>query len=248
MEQKNKPLLSLIILLYRNGAYAPLFVEETIAVLNGADIRFELILVGNYVKGSNDVTPQVVKELAQKHPFVKCVAKPKEGWMGWDIRSGLELVQGDYIGIIDGDGQFPVSEVVSVYQKILHEDIDIAKTYRIKRGDSAWRILISFCYNIIFKILFPGLKVRDVNSKPKIIKNSAYQKMHLVSDDWFFDAEFMIQARRYKMKIGEIPTNFLGLVGPRKSFVRINAIFEFVQNLIVYRIREFKYNFSKKDT
>jgi glycosyltransferase involved in cell wall biosynthesis len=158
--------------------------------------------------------------------------------MGWDMRSGLALTDGEYIAVIDGDGQMPVGDLVRVYQKIRDEDFDLVKTYRIKRGDTAWRKIISFFYNLFFHLLFPGLKARDINSKPKIFTRWAFEKFNLKSDDWFIDAEIMIQARRHKLKIGELPTVFLGLSG-RRSFVKIKAIFEFIRNLIVYRIIEF---------
>ena len=76
-----------------------------------------------------------------------------------------------------------------------------------------------------------------MNSKPKILTRNAYSRMHLKSDDWFIDAEIMIQARRLGLRISELPTGFLGLTG-RRSFVRPAAILEFLRNLIRYRIAE----------
>ena len=67
--------------------------------------------------------------------------------------------------------------------------------------------------------------------------------MDLKSNDWFIDAEIMIQARRLKFKIGEVSTIFRGLEGKRKSFIGLPAIVEFMKNLVVFRIREF----SKKE-
>jgi len=47
------------------------------------------VLVGNYIEGSDDETPQVVRELAERWPNVSAVVRPKEGMMGWDMRMGL---------------------------------------------------------------------------------------------------------------------------------------------------------------
>jgi len=157
------------------------------------------------------------------------------------MKSGLAMAAGKHIAIIDGDGQMPIDDLIRVYQKIRAESFDLVKTHRIERGDSAWRKTISFFYNLFFHILFPGLKARDINSKPKIFTRQAFEKFNLRSDDWFIDAEIMIQARRYKLKIGELPTVFLGLSG-RRSFIKIGAIFEFIKNLIVYRLAEFTNN------
>jgi len=239
-EEKVSPTLSLVILCYRSESYAKQFVAHTIEVLEENGIEdYQLVLVGNYVEGSTDTTPQVVYELAAGNSKIICSAKPKEGWMGWDMRSGLELATGTYLAVIDGDGQMPVADVNKIYNKIIQDRLDLVKTFRIIRGDTLVRKFLSVLYNLSFKILFPGLYVRDINSKPKIMTRRAYEMLDLKSDDWFIDAEIMIQARRNNFKIGEIPTGFLGLTG-RRSFISMKTIFEFLRNLLVYRILEFK--------
>ena len=121
----------------------------------------------------------------------------------------------------------------------MDENLDMVKTYRIKRSDGWYRRTLSSAHNIIFTILFPKLPCHDVNSKPKIFKADVLQKMDLLSDDWFIDAEIMIQASRFKARIGEVDTVFHS-ISSRASFVKPLAILEFLGNLIYYRIKEFK--------
>lgn len=236
-----KPELSVVILCYRAADSTSEFVPHTLKVLKEAKIpNFELVLVANYLKDSNDTTPEIVARIASKYKKVRYIAKEKKGMLGWDVRSGLTMAKGKYIALIDGDGQMPVKDIVRVYKKIKEDNLDIVKTFRTKRGDSLWRKIISYFFNVIFKIFFLGFYSRDVNSKPKIMTREAYKKMNLSSDDWFIDAEIMIQARRNKMKIGEIPTVFLGLTG-RRSFVSLGTVWEFIVNLIRYRLKEFNH-------
>ncbi|KKQ57723.1 MAG: Glycosyl transferase family 2 [Parcubacteria group bacterium GW2011_GWA2_38_13] len=232
--------LSIVILCYRAGESARDFVKKTIQELEVNNIKnYELMLVGNYLKDSHDITPIVVADIASNDSRIRYIAKVKEGMMGWDMKSGLEIASGQYIAVIDGDGQMPIGDIAKVYKKIKDEKFDLVKTFRIKRGDSVWRKCISAVYNNIFHILFPGLHTKDINAKPKIFTRQAYEKFHLTSDDWFIDAEIMIQARRLNLKIGEIPTVFLGLTG-RRSFIKMGTVFEFLRNMIRYRINEFK--------
>ena len=84
-----------------------------------------------------------------------------------------------------------------------------------------------------------GLRARDMNSKPKILSREAYERMRLGADDWFIDAEIMIEARRLGLRIGEVPTGFLGLSG-RRSFVSAGAVLEFLRNFALYRLRELR--------
>ena len=61
--------------------------------------------------------------------------------------------------------------------------------------------------------------------------------MELISDDWFIDAEIMIQVRRLKLNFSEISTRFTKLE-TRKSYIKPMAIIEFVINMVLFRIRE----------
>jgi glycosyltransferase involved in cell wall biosynthesis len=236
------PSLSVVVLCYRSEEYARDFVDRLRAALAGARIDdYELVLVANWIEGSADRTPAIVREIAAHDPRARCVAEPKppRGWLGWDMRKGFAAARGDYIAVIDGDGQMPVSDVPLVYAMIRQERLDLVKTFRVTRGDGLTRRLISNVYNKLFHLLFPGLRARDMNSKPKVFTRAAYEAMHLVADDWFIDAEIMIEARRLGLKVGEIPTGFLGLSG-RRSFISVKAVLEFLKNLARYRIRELR--------
>lgn len=240
-QSEKKPDISIVVLCYRSGEPIREFIDRIVLLMQKNNIpEYELILVANYLKNSDDTTPKIAAEIASQNPKIKFSAKEKKGMMGWDMKTGLKLATGNYIAVIDGDNQMPAEDLIKVYNKIKKEKLDLVKTYRIKRGDDLWRKFISLFYNSFFKILFPGLKSQDINSKPKIFSMETYKKFDLVSDDWFIDAEIMIKARRLRLKIGEIPTVFRGL-RCRKSFVKPSAIFEFIKNLIIFRIKEFKH-------
>ncbi|MDP9190380.1 MAG: glycosyltransferase [Acidobacteriota bacterium] len=199
----------------------------------------ELVLVGNYVAGAADTTPDVVRELAAADPRIVCSAVEKQGMMGWDLRTGLALATGESVAFIDGDGQVLVEDLVRIYRLLREQGLDLAKTYRKQRGDGIKRKLLSLVLNGLFQALFPGPSVRDINAKPKVMTRSAYERLTLQSTDWFIDAEILIQARRLGFRIGETETEFLGLTG-RRSFVRMAAVFEFLLNLFRYRILELR--------
>lgn len=234
------PELSVVVLCYRSGGAARSFAARLGKTLLDAGIdNYQLVLVGNYVDGSGDTTPDVVRELAAGDPRIVCSAVVKQGMMGWDLRSGLALATGEYLAVIDGDGQVLVEDLVRVYRLLRERGLDLAQTYRKQRGDGLKRKLFSLGLNGLFHLLFPGLPVRDINAKPKILTRAAFERMTLQSDDWFIDAEILIEARRLGLRIGEIETEFLGLTG-RRSFVNMAAVFEFLRNLLRYRIREFR--------
>jgi glycosyltransferase involved in cell wall biosynthesis len=235
-----RPELSVVVLCYRSGGGARSFAARIRKALLDAGIdNYQLVLVGNYVAGGGDTTPDVVRELAAGDPRIVCSAVEKQGMMGWDMRSGLALATGEHLAVIDGDGQVLVEDLVRVYRLLREQGLDLAKTYRRQRGDGLKRKLLSLVFNGLFHILFPRLPVRDVNAKPKVFTRAAFERMALQSTDWFIDAEILIQARDLGLRIGETETEFLGLTG-RRSFIRLAAVLEFLDNLLRYRIREFR--------
>jgi glycosyltransferase involved in cell wall biosynthesis len=240
----DRPDLSVVLLCYRSEDALIPYVEDLKTYLIELNIKWEIVLVGNYVAGSNDRTPEIVKNISDQDSRFKALTLVKEGMMGWDMKCGLKVATGKTVAVLDGDGQYPPEDVGKVYKKLIDENLDIVKTYRAKRLDGWYRTALSDTYNVIIRIFFPILSCHDVNSKPKILKADALKKMHLVSDDWFIDAEIMIQTRRLKLKFAEIPTQFEKL-DSRQSFVKPEAIIEFIKNIIIFRIREFRYLFRK---
>jgi len=232
------PEISVVVLAYRSAGTITDFVDSLVESLEKENLRWEIVLVGNYFEGKGDQTPEVINKIASREARIKVVAKIKKGMMGWDMKAGLQAATGQSLAVIDGDGQMPSEDVVRVYQLMKDNELDFAKTYRTKRNDGSYRKLISIVYNILFKIMFPGIKASDMNSKPKIMTRAFYEKINLESNGWFIDAEIMILARRLSLKIGEIETVFHSL-DSRPSFVKPLSILEFLFNLFIYRIREF---------
>jgi glycosyltransferase involved in cell wall biosynthesis len=224
---------SIAVLCYRaEGGIIP-FVENLHKIMSLFRFEWEVILVANFWPGSNDRTPEICRRLAEQLPRVRVLAEPKQ----WDMRTGLDACRGKYIGVIDGDGQFPVETIFSCFAKIKSDDFDMVKTYRVERQDGFYRRLISIAYNWLFHLFFRGsTKLRDVNSKPKIMRREVYEKMLLQSNDWFIDAELILNCINLNLRIYEIPVEFHSL-GARKSFVKPGAIFEFLQHMIDYRWR-----------
>jgi glycosyltransferase involved in cell wall biosynthesis len=232
------PEISVVILCYKEGQRLSSFVNRTVNLLERLLIPWEIVLVANYWDNKDDDTPKEAKKISAQINNIKVVSILKQGGMGWDARNGFKKASGKFICLIDGDGQMPPEDIIRVYEKIKNDKLDFVTTYRTERGDSILRKVNSYIYNLVFRILFPNIKVKDANSKPKIFTKEAYSKMRLTANDWFLDAEMLIQCARMKLKTGEIPVTFDKCVS-RESFVRIDAIFEFIVNLLRARIKEF---------
>ena len=224
---------SIVVLGYKAGLSLVPFAEKLHGMMSQFNFGWEIILVGNYWPKENDATPDIVKNLSERLTNVRCVAVPKQGMAGWDMRMGMDMARGKYIGFIDGDGQIPLESIFDCLLKIESEPFDLVKTYRISRGDGIYRRMISWIFNKLFSFMFK-IKVRDVNSNPKVLLRTQYEALNLQSDDWFYDAEIIIKAKKLGLRVGEVPMQFLALKD-RPSFVNAGTLWEFLINMMRYK-------------
>jgi len=226
--------LSVVVLCYRAGEAIHDVIGPLRSLLDASDVRYELVLVANEWPGRHDDTLEHVRRYAGEG--VTIVDRPKQGGMGWDMRSGLDAATGSTIVAIDGDAQNPVEDVLRMYRLLQETGADVGKGMRTNRADGLYRLLISAGYNVLFVLLFGTWGLWDINGKPKGMTRAAYQRLALVSDDWFVDAEIVLAARRHGLRIVQLPVIFLENE-QRSSFVRVSSIWEFVVHMLRYRLR-----------
>ena len=226
---------SIIILCYKSNEKIIERIKQIEKSLKNENINYEIILVCNYFLSEEQSFYIKLKNYFNNNKRFLFVNLQKEGMYGWDVKSGLDQASGDFVSFIDGDGQFNMSDVISIYKIIIKKKLDFVKTFRIQRKDGKTRYYQSKSYNFLFKILFPKYKTLDINSKPKIFSRKVLNKIHLKSNGWFIDTEIFIKINYYNFKYTEIPTIFEKLEN-RKSLVNYKAIIELFLLLIYYRI------------
>jgi glycosyltransferase involved in cell wall biosynthesis len=231
----SRPELSAIVLCYRAGRSILHLVDALDRQLREAGLLYELVLVANYWPDGDDTTPQVVTEYAGRNDRAVVVSKPKAGAMGWDMRSGLEAATGEILIVIDGDAQNPTEDVLRMYRLMGETKADVMKGLRIARYDGLYRRGVSLVYNFLFRALFGTTGLWDINGKPKGMTREAYERMRLKSDDWFADAEIVLEAKRLDLRIGEMPVIFRRN-DDRPSFVRPGAILQFLGHMLARRV------------
>lgn len=231
-----RPELSAVVLCYQAGDEISRVIEPLHKQLADSGHSTELVLVANFWPDREDPTPAIVHSFAHDRENIVVVSEPKQGGMGWDLRSGLRAATGDVIIAIDGDAQNPTEDVLRMFQIMIESGVPVMKGLRIARYDGLYRRFISTTYNFLFRALFRTGGLWDINGKPKGLTRAAYEAMSLRSDDWFVDAEIVLEARRLHLAVGEMPVVFRRN-DLRPSFVRPAAVLEFVRNMLRRRVR-----------
>lgn len=226
--------LSVVVLAYRAEERTGDVVLPLYDLLEAEGIAYELILVANYWS-DEDTTPPYARDLAGGRDTIQVVARPKQGDMGWDMRSGLRAATGRFLVVIDGDGQVPVQYALDAYHHLKKTGAPIVKGRRYLRQDGTVRSVLSLGFNALFRLLFRTRGLWDVNGRPKGMTREAWRQLELATDDWFTDAEIVLKARRLGLAVHEFPVRFLENPA-RASFVGPGTVWEFLRNMTLARL------------
>jgi len=117
----------------------------------------ELVIVDD---GSHDATPQVLTELAAKHPFVRVVTHRAQRGIADALKSGADIARGRILVFYPADLQYLPAEIPGLVAPILEGQADIVTG--AKQGQYEKRF-VSWIYNTLCRWLF-GVRVTDLNS------------------------------------------------------------------------------------
>ena len=226
--------LSLVLPFYNEEKNVEWVLEEMIAAFDRNPFKYELIAVQN---GSRDRTSELLDRLCLKHPQLKKITVDVNQGYGWGILQGLKRASGNYVGYTPGDGQVPPEDITGVFLKAKELDLDFVQGKRIRK-DTFLRRLNTRIYNFIFHLFF-RCGVYDIGSNPKIMKKDWFEKLDLVSKDWFIDGEIALKTHVHGGKMKEFPVAFRKREGG-KSKINIGAALQMLKNVILWKWRMMK--------
>lgn len=177
-------------------------VEKAFQILPSVAQRYEVIVVND---GSIDKTAQVLENLAQKYQNFSVITHNKNQGYGGALKSGFRTAKGDYVFYTDGDGQYDVGELPKLVDKI-DEGIDLVNGYKIKRGDSLFRIIVGQLYALWVR-LFLGIRFADVDTDFRLFRKSILEKISLTRDSGAICAEILAKIQKVKGVIVSVPVH-----------------------------------------
>jgi dolichol-phosphate mannosyltransferase len=226
------PEISFVMPCYNEEAVVSYTIRRLIAAFERAGHCLELVAVDN---GSSDRTGDIIKSLAGHHrSVIHERVEVNEGY-GHGVLCGINLCRAPWVGIIPADGQVDAEDVVRLYESVLATDGNVlGKVRRRFRMDGLLRKVVSVCYNLFVRLLWPRLGSVDVNGSPKILRRELLAAMNLQSKDWFLDPEIVLKAHMMGIRIMEFNV-FARLRGSGLSHVRVWTCLEFFRNLLWFR-------------
>lgn len=226
------PRLSLVMPCYNEEAIVAQTIRRLLQAFERAEIAVEIVAVDN---GSRDRTNEILRTLSAAHPQVVVGEVAVNEGYGNGILAGLPLATAPWVGIVPADGQVDAEDTVRLFEDALATgDVVLAKARRRFRMDGFKRKVVSVGYNVMFRMLWPGIHSLDINGLPKILPREVIQRMSLTSRQWLLDPEIMVRAHLMGVRVLEYSV-FARMRGSGVSHVRASTVWEFLVGVMRLR-------------
>lgn len=181
--------------------------RKSLQVMQTVADDFEILIIDD---GSSDGSEKLADELARTDPRIRVIHHQGNKGYGQALRTGWAGATKDIVVYTDCDEPLDLWLIGDALDN-LEKGYDMVIGYRLNRWEGWRRFIYSKVYNSLVRVLF-GVRVRDINFSFKVIWRRYLLKMHLDAGSVFIDGELLAEAARLKLKIFQMPVQYL----PRK--------------------------------
>ena len=191
--------ISIIFPVFKDRKTVKKMILKSTQVLKKTNIKKnEIIIVDD---GCPQGSGEYANKISNKNKNIKVIFHKKNLGYGAAIKTGLKNCKSDWIFQTDGDAEYDVFDLLKLIKKTSNSDLII--TYRLKKKYNTSRIVISWIYNKILRILF-HTSFKDISTGSRLIKRSLLNKIILISNSPFIGAELAIKSKYGGYKVNEI--------------------------------------------
>ena len=192
---------------YKDKKTVEFMIKKSIQVLKKLKRKYEIVVVDD---GCPQNSGKLALKIAKKFSNIKVFFHKKNLGYGAALKTGLKKCKNDWIFMIDGDAEYDVKDLYRLLG--VGKNYDLVITYRYKKKYNTYRIIISWVYNAILRLLF-NIKFRDISTGSRLVSKKLIKRIKLKSNSPFMGAELAIKAGLAGYKVCEIgihtyPTTF----------------------------------------
>ena len=190
--------ISLMFPLYKDKSTVELMITKSSAVLKKLNSKYEIIIVDD---GCPQNSGKLAKKIAKKFSNIKIFFHKKNLGYGAALKTGLKKCKNDWIFMIDGDAEYDVDDLFRLLR--VSKNYDLVITYRYKKKYTTYRIIISWVYNVVLRLIF-NIKFKDISTGSRLVSRKLIRHIKLKSNSPFVGAELAIKTKLAGYKVGEI--------------------------------------------
>jgi glycosyltransferase involved in cell wall biosynthesis len=141
--------LSFVVPCFNEEATIPLFYDEAVKICTSINEQIEIVFVDD---GSNDKTLIILRQLANHDKHIHYISFSRNFGKEAAMFAGLQAAHGEYIVILDVDGQDPLSLIPQMLESVVSGEYDCAATRRVTRlGEPPIRSFFARCFYTFIK-------------------------------------------------------------------------------------------------
>jgi len=190
--------ISLMFPLYNDKNTVELMIKKSSNILKKLKRKYEIIIVDD---GCPQNSGKLAEKIAKKFSNVRIFFHKKNLGYGAALKTGLQKCKNDWIFMVDGDAEYDVNDLPRLFRAT--KNCDLVITYRYKKKYNTYRIIISWVYNAILRLIF-NIKFRDISTGSRLVSKKLIKNIKLRSNSPFVGAELAIKAGLAGYKVGEI--------------------------------------------
>jgi len=190
--------VSILFPLYKDRKTVKKMILKSVQLIKKMKKKGEIIIVDD---GCPEDSGHYAKIISKKIKNVKVIFHKKNMGYGAAIKTGLKNCKNEWIFQTDGDAEYDVNDLLKLIKKTKVSDLVV--TYRLKKKYKTSRIVISWIYNSILRILF-DTKYKDISTGSRLINKKILKKINLISNSPFLGAELAIKSKYKGFKVSEV--------------------------------------------
>ena len=190
--------VSILFPLYKDKKTVKKMILKSNKLLKKMKKKGEIIIVDD---GCPEKSGHYARIISKKIKNVKVIFHKKNMGYGAAIKTGLKNCRNEWIFQTDGDAEYDVNDLLKLIKKTKVSDLVV--TYRLKKKYKTSRIVISWIYNVILRILF-HTKYKDISTGSRLINKKILKKINLISNSPFLGAELAIKSKYKGFKVSEV--------------------------------------------
>ncbi len=172
--------------------------EETYLEMSAYGAGYEILVC---IDGSTDKSPEIIRSAAAKIPKLRIIENDGRKGITYTFERLYKEARGKFVLLNSADQQWPASIIHPMLK--LSEQFDIVIASRKQKHYSATRKFVSWMFNAIPECLF-GVRTYDAGAA-KVLKKEIIERIPIISQSPFAEAERIIRAVRAGYTITEYP-------------------------------------------
>jgi glycosyltransferase involved in cell wall biosynthesis len=208
------PLVSVVAPIFNESEHIEEVLIDWIRKLDefDAQFRYEIVLCND---SSSDSTLELLESFSLASGCLRIVSNQQNEGAGYSLRKAISHSRGDFILLVDSDGQFNIRDLLSHCHSVLSGQFDAVVGQRIKKD--SWLLVLGSKLSSSILRYFISDSFMDFNCALKFVEGNLLRSLNLRARGLNYSAEVLTKLILSKANINQVPVQHLARKSGKSS-------------------------------